>query len=375
MVPSEPLVDVVVPVFNSAETIIKAIESLRSQTLPNIRIIVVDDGSTDGTPHLLAKIAARDVRVQIIHQSHGGIVSAFNKGLAQCGAEFVARQDADDISDPRRLECQIDYLRKYPDVICISGAVKIIDKNGRFLGLVARPPSPDLADANWVPAKEPYLMPFPMAPLSALRAIGGYRSFIISEDSDLYWRLQERGRLHNMDAILGEYREHNASITRCNIWNGRVLAVSSQLAAISAARRRAGRVDLSFSNNTLLRYRKAKSLRELFECGCQDLTHVEIEYLEIATAAKILEQVDFRPYELELADCKFIRIALAKRMCMLNPRNRAELMNMTLQAAARLFRKGLIKEAVTIVPTSLYPKIAVRVSNKAIVWINNDVGL
>src|SRR5437763_7182780 len=117
MVSSQPVVDVVVPVFNGAKTVRKAIESLLSQTLRDIRILVVDDGSTDGTPHLLAKMAARDVRVQIIHQSHGGIVSACNTGLTQCGAEFVARQDADDISHPHRLESQVDYLREHPEVL------------------------------------------------------------------------------------------------------------------------------------------------------------------------------------------------------------------------------------------------------------------
>lgn len=274
---SEPLIDMVVPVFNGAGTVQAAIESIQVQTLTNIRILVVDDGSTDDTPRLLAKMAAGDPRLQIMRQPNSGIASALNTGLAECRAEFVARQDADDLSDPQRLEYQLNYMRQHPECVGVSGAARLIDELGRFSGVVTRLLSPDLAaDANWIPAKEPYLMPFPMARLSALRAVGGYRYFIVSEDSDLYWRMQEHGRLHNMDVVLGEYRMHSTSISGSSIGNGRTMALSSQLAAISALRRRTGRVDLTFPKEAIPRYRAAASLAEIFELGCRGLTPSEI---------------------------------------------------------------------------------------------------
>src|SRR6201996_2538069 len=355
---SEPLIDVVVPVFNGASTVQAAIESIQAQTLTGIRILVIDDGSTDDTPRLLAKMAAGDPRLQIMRQPNSGIASALNTGLAECRAEFVARQDADDLSDPRRLEYQFNYLRQHPECVGVSGAARLIDEHGRFSGVVARLPSPDLADANWIPAKEPYLMPFLMARLSALRAVGAHRYFIVSEDSDLYWRMQEHGRLHNMDVVLGEYRMHSTSISGSSIGNGRTMALSSQLAAISALRRRTGRVDLTFPKEAIRRYRAAASLAEIFELGCRDLTLSEIEHLEITIAAKLLELADYRPYEIELADCRFIRIALAKGMRTVSPTNQKEHTRMTLPAAARLLRKGLVKEAFIVVPPLLYPRAA-----------------
>lgn len=361
---SEPLIDIVVPVFNSARTVRAAIESIQAQTLDNIRILIVDDGSTDDTPRLLAEIAADDPRLQVIRQSNSGIASALNTGLAECRAEFVARHDADDIAHPRRLEHQLGYMRQHPECIGVSGAARLIDEHGRFLGVVVRLPSPDVADANWIPAKEPYLMPFLMARLSALRAVGGYRYVIHSEDSDLYWRMQEHGHLHNMDAVLGEYRMHSASISGSSVNNGRIMALSSQLAAISALRRRAGRVDLTFPKEATLRYRAAASLAEIFELGCRGLTPSEIEHLEIALAAKLLELADYRPYELELADCRFIRTALAKRMHTVNPRNQTELTRLTLRAAARLLDKNLVKETFTVVPTSQYLQAATRLAKR-----------
>jgi glycosyltransferase involved in cell wall biosynthesis len=362
---SEPLIDVVVPVFNGAKTIRAAIESLQAQTLNNIRILIVDDGSTDDTPHLLTEMAAGDARLQIIRQPNGGIVSALNAGLAHCRAEFVARHDADDLSYPHRFGYQLGYMREHPECVGVSGAARQIDEHGRFLGAVARLPSPDTADANWLPAREPYLMhPFLVARTSALRIVGGYRYVVHSEDSDLYWRMQEHGPLHNMDVILGEYRMHNASISGSSVSNGRTQALSSQLAAISALRRRTGRTDLTFPKEAVERYRAASSLAEIFKLGCHGLTPSEIEHLEIALAAKLLELADYRPYQLELGDCRFIKTALAKKMQTANARNRDELTRLTLRAASRLLHKGLLKEAYAVVPTSQYPRAAARLAKR-----------
>jgi glycosyltransferase involved in cell wall biosynthesis len=362
---SEPLIDVVVPVFNGAKTIRAAIESVQAQTLSRIRIMVVDDGSTDDTPHLLTEMAAGDARLQIIRQPNGGIVSALNAGLAHCRAEFVARQDADDVSYPQRFEHQLGYMRGHPECVGVSGAARHIDEHGRFLGVVIRLPSPDTADARWLPAREPYLMhPFLMARTSALRLVGGYRYVVHSEDADLYWRMQEHGHLHNMDAMLGQYRMHTGSISGSSVRNGRTQALSSQLAALSALRRRTGRTDLIFSKEAVERYRGAASLTEIFKLGCHGLTPSEIEHLEIALAAKLLELADYRPYELELDDCRFIRSALVKGMHTAHAKNRDELTRMTLRAAARLLRKGLLKEASAIVPTSHYPSAAARLAKR-----------
>ena len=206
--------------------------------------------------------------------------------------------------------------------------------------------------------------PFLMARLSALRAVGGYRYVVHSEDSDLYWRLQEHGRLHNMDIVLGEYRMHGASISGSSVANGRIMALSSQLAAISALRRRTGVVDLTFPEEAIRHYCAVASLAEIFKLGCRGLSPAEIDHLEIALAAKLLELADYRPYELELADCRFIRVALAKRMRSANPKNKAELTRLTLRAAARLLRQGLFKEAFAVVPTTQYPGAAARLAKR-----------
>jgi glycosyltransferase involved in cell wall biosynthesis len=351
---NQGIVDVLLPVFNGATTITEAIESLQQQTFTSFRIIVVDDGSTDRTPEALAALAARDSRITVLTQPNGGTVDALNAGLRLCQAEFIARQDADDISDPSRLEMELDYFRSHPDCVAVSGAVKHIDEQGRYLGTLQTFPQPDCADPYWAPSREPYLMhPFLMVRRADLQAIGGYRYVYYSEDTDLCWRLQERGAMQNLDMPLGEYRVHTRSISSASVINGRIMALSSQLAGLSALRRRTGRTDLQFPKEAIREYRNAQTLSKLWEIGKRQLDDDEAGYLRIALASKLLELAAYRPYELKFSDCQFIRRALDE-LSRLSHLNRKDLSRLYARAAARLLIGGRLREMAALTPPRLY---------------------
>jgi glycosyltransferase involved in cell wall biosynthesis len=357
---NQSIVDVLLPVFNGATTITEAIESLQQQTFTSFRIIVVDDGSTDRTPEVLAALTARDSRITVLTQPNGGIVDALNAGLRLCRAEFIARQDADDISDPSRLEMELDYFRSHPDCVAVSGAVKHIDEQGRFLGTLQTFPQPDCADPYRAPSREPYLMhPFLMVRRADLQAIGGYRYVYYSEDTDLCWRLQERGAMQNLDMPLGKYRVHTRSISSASVINGRIMALSSQLAGLSALRRRTGRTDLHFPKEAIREYRNAQTLSKLWEIGKRQLDDDEARYLRIALASKLLELTAYRPYELEFSDCQFIRGALDELSRLPHP-NRKDLSRLYARAAARLLIGGRLREMVTLTPPWLYLPMMMR---------------
>jgi GT2 family glycosyltransferase len=357
---NQNIVDVLLPVFNGATTITEAIESLQRQTFTRFRVIVVDDGSTDRTPEVLSALAARDSRIRVLTQPNGGTVDALNAGLRLCQAEFIARQDADDISDPSRLEAELDYFRHHADCVAVSGAAKHIDEQGRFLGTLQSFPRPDGADPYWAPSREPYLMhPFLMVRRADLQAIGGYRYVYYSEDTDLCWRLQERGAMQNLDMPLGEYRVHTRSISGASIINGRIMALSSQLAGLSALRRRTGRADLQFPKEAIREYRIAQTLSKLWEIGKRQLDDDEARYLRIALASKLLELTAYRPYELEFSDCQFIRGALAELSRLPHP-NRKDLGRLYARAAARLLISGRIREMATLTPPWLYLPMILR---------------
>jgi hypothetical protein len=206
---------------------------------------------------------------------------------------------------------------------------------------------------------EPHLIqPFLMARRAAIDTVGGYRHVIYAEDSDLCWRMQELGRLHNLDEVLGDYRIHSGSISGRSLVNARVMAVSSQLAAISALRRRSGRPDLAFPKEMGARYAAATLPARIVALGSEGLAQEEIEHLEIAVAAKLMELAAYRPYELELADCNFIRSSLRKHTHRLSPANRAALRRSCAGTAARLLQQGLFREAAALVsPAELLPML------------------
>src|SRR3954469_226863 len=238
-------VDVIIPVYNAASTLEDAVGSIQRQTYRAIRIVLIDDGSTDATPTLLAKIAAEDSRVLVLRQENAGIVDALNRGWKACDAPLIARHDADDIAAPDRLAKQVAFLEANPEVIAVSGAFRHITPAGETTDCILPLPALSEADPKWVPAREPYLIhPFLMLRRAALEAVGGYRYVYHAEDSDLYWRLQERGKLVNLDDVLGDYRFNPTSVSSKSVINGRIQSLSSQLAAISAVRRRSNHSDI-----------------------------------------------------------------------------------------------------------------------------------
>ena len=108
----DALIDVLIPVFNAAKTIRGAVESIQAQTVSDIRIVVVDDGSRDETPAILSGMAEADPRIEVVTQeANGGIVDALNTGLSHFRAEFLARHDGDDLADRNRLAKQLAFLR------------------------------------------------------------------------------------------------------------------------------------------------------------------------------------------------------------------------------------------------------------------------
>jgi len=364
----DPLLDVLIPVYNGASTIRESIDSIRQQTVRNIRIVVVNDGSTDATSQVLAELAREDARLLVIHKSNNGIVDALNLGLHHCRAEFLARLDADDVAYPNRLEIQLAYLREHPACVAVGGAVDHIDKEGRLTGDTALPGQPGEGDPTWAPAREPYLIhPFLTVRRSTIEGLGGYRYVHHTEDSDLCWRLSERGELHNLSVSLGQYRMHNLSISGASVLNGRIMAVSSQLAALSAVRRRSGRPDLQFTSAARDLYRSAIDLQNICDLASKDLDTHEAEYLRIASAAKLLELASYRPYELQHSDCVFIRRAL-KNLSGLSGRNRAVLKWYWTVAAARLLRKGEVAKSAALTPVRAYPKVAYRFLGKKLEW-------
>jgi glycosyltransferase involved in cell wall biosynthesis len=114
------LVSIVLPAYNAASTVIQTLRSALAQTYPDLEVIVVDDGSTDGTAEVAAGIS--DTRVRVLSVDNGGVSRARNIGIAQALGSYIAFLDADDIWRPEKLERQLAALDAHPDAgFCVTG--------------------------------------------------------------------------------------------------------------------------------------------------------------------------------------------------------------------------------------------------------------
>lgn len=349
---TRPIVDVLLPARNAAATVRATVESLQRQTYAEWRLIAVNDGSTDATGAILADLAAADPRVQVVEGPGQGVVAALNLGLALADAPLLARQDADDLAFPERLAQQVAYLDAHADCVAVGCEVCHIDADGRPVGTRSDYRSPDLANTAWLPAREPYLPgPFMLARRSAVLEAGAFRPMHVAEDSDLCWRLQERGRLHNLPAILGAYRLHAASVSSRSIRHGRVMAVCSQLAALSARRRRGGRRDLHFTRGFMAQQDRATTLAEMRALVLPKLLPEETRWFDLAIAAKLIELAMYRPFEPDAEDCRFTAEALRAGRGLLRPENEDILARQLLARAARIASTGRVADALRLVPS------------------------
>jgi glycosyltransferase involved in cell wall biosynthesis len=229
-----PLVTVLLPVRDGAPFLDAALASIRAQTLAELEILVVDDGSRDATPVLLARHAAEDARLRVLTRGASGLVAALNLGLAEARAPLVARMDADDVAAPARLERQAREFHARPALAVLGTACRLTDASGMVRGVMRFPEAPDavraaLSHANCV------AHPSVMLRRDAARAAGGYRAaFVMAEDYDLWLRLSRRHEVANLPEALLDYREHPAQASR--------VAVAQRILSELAARRCAERV-------------------------------------------------------------------------------------------------------------------------------------
>jgi len=124
-----PRVSVVSTVYNGGRYFDRAVPGILAQTLKDFEFILVDDGSSDDTLARLQVLAARDPRVRVFAPGRLGAAAAYNYGVTQARAPYVARQDFDDRSYPERLQRQVAYLDAHPKVGLVGGHYVLVDEN------------------------------------------------------------------------------------------------------------------------------------------------------------------------------------------------------------------------------------------------------
>jgi glycosyltransferase involved in cell wall biosynthesis len=190
-----PLVSVVIPVFNGERFLREAVRSVLDQQYAPLEIIIVDDGSTDGTATVARSLPAT---VRYLHQPNQGPAAARNRGIEQAQGGLIAFADADDLWPPAKLEFQLPYLISDPAVEIVMGRVQLLSETG----LTESAFSVNLGCA--------------VIRKSVFDRVGLFdETMRYSEDVDWFMRARESGAaIMTIDAVTLFYRQHEQNMTR-----------------------------------------------------------------------------------------------------------------------------------------------------------------
>ena len=215
-----PRTSIVLPVCNGERHLAEAVESILDQTDSDLELVVVDDGSTDKTPEILAGLVKRDSRARTARQPHGGVVRAANRGMEMARGAYIARMDADDVSLPERIEVQAGYLDDHSDVDLVASQVEYLGDAARNRGLAVFVErnntvlSPSQIELDRF-VETPIIQPSVMFRRDLPERFGGYRDGPFPEDYELWLRWLEAGvRMAKIDRPLLQWRETEGRLTR-----------------------------------------------------------------------------------------------------------------------------------------------------------------
>ncbi len=200
--PNLPAVTVLIGAYENERTVARAVASILAQTERDLELIVIDDGSRDGSSGAAREAIGSDPRGRVMRlECNLGIARSLNAGLEAAAAPFVAIQDADDYSVPDRLERQLAVLVSDPDVAVVGARMREVDEAGRTLrprtSFAAGDIDPVLLRFNPIPNGSALLR------RDATRAAGGYDPrYRYAAEYDLWLRLAERHRLLALDEEL-----------------------------------------------------------------------------------------------------------------------------------------------------------------------------
>jgi glycosyltransferase involved in cell wall biosynthesis len=211
---SRPAASVIIPVFNTVKYLEKALDSVLGQTFTDFEVLLLDDGSNDGSSEILDRYQAADSRCRVYHWPNRGIIATRNEGNRLAKADILILMDSDDICLPDRFDKQMRYLNDHPDCVAVGSRILLIDAEDMPITVMGGCFSHEQIDStNMGGIDAAFFQPTAAVRKSAMDQAGGYRAeYPSAEDFDLFLRLAEIGRLVNLPEVLLKYRQHLSSI-------------------------------------------------------------------------------------------------------------------------------------------------------------------
>ena len=204
----EPRVSVILPTLQSESHIQTAIASILNQTYTDYELIVVDDGSTDHTRDIIETFD--DPRIELVDGPRTGLANALNLGIKTAKGEYLARMDSDDISIPGRLEKQVAFMDSHPDIAVCGGWQEHYGKNSY---IHRTPENPEQCKANLLFQCDVCHSLVMMRRQFLLDNDLFYNGDYLAEDYELWNRVVSKGKICNLQEVLGRYLEGDDNIT------------------------------------------------------------------------------------------------------------------------------------------------------------------
>lgn len=223
---ANPILSVVMPVFNGELHLGESIESILNQTFRNFEFIIVDDGSYDATSEIIDTYIIKDSRIRAIRHDNMGITKSLNKAISAASGQFIARQDADDVSSPDRFSKQLDFIFNHPGtILCGTWYEEINDDGGRK---TRENPTDDHLLRKMAKYKNQFCHSSVIFSREAFYTVGGYdETFQTGQDFELWYRIIQIGKAGNVPEVLVKRR----------IGFGRAISWSRRREKINSTRR------------------------------------------------------------------------------------------------------------------------------------------
>jgi len=209
----QPLVSVIMPVYNGERYITEAIDSILDQSYQNFEFIIIDDGSTDGSAEVIRKYS--DSRIRFSTQANAGLAETLNNCVKLAKGDYLARQDCDDVSMKERLSKQVDFLEKNKEVSIVGTWAEITDDDGVTLGKFHKHPVGSCQLKFELLFNNPFVHSSMLIRRSHLDVVGLYSlDLSIFEDHNLWSRMAAKFMVANLPELLVRYRQAPKSISR-----------------------------------------------------------------------------------------------------------------------------------------------------------------
>jgi glycosyltransferase involved in cell wall biosynthesis len=217
----KPAITVLMPAYNAGAFIADAIASVLQQSFPDFELLIVNDGSTDDTLNIIHSFS--DERIIVINQSNQGVAEALNTGLKHARADYIARFDADDICDPKRLEIQYDFMQTNPGYQILGSAADYMDMDGHYVFNYQPPAHSDEQIQKLGYMQCPFVHSTVFYRRNEIISAGGYDKNALGFEDHLLWRkMVKNGKAFNFSKSLIKVRLNPGSVTIDEQWCSKV---------------------------------------------------------------------------------------------------------------------------------------------------------